>query len=156
MLPNRVEVSLLGSPFVRTPRLNLRFIFHQSLRGQKRNGKVAECKECNQAKSFNYYSSEGHWRGLLVGLMQPIHPTGGPQADVQTRTSISVVRVKLIHPPKCLTLCIMAAICAWLCMHGEDWVWWKGAQSKSWEPGGWVARLSSLLPTTRRWICLPI
>ena len=92
MLPNRDKVSLLGSPFVRTPRLKLRFIFHQSLRGQKRNGKVGECKECNQAKSFNYYSSEGHWRGLLVGLTQPIHPTGGPQTECLPKLMSKLVR----------------------------------------------------------------
>ena len=58
----------------------------------KRNRKVAECKECNQAKSFNYYSSEGHWRGLLVGLMQPIHRTGGPQTDCLPKPMSKLIR----------------------------------------------------------------
>ena len=53
---------------------------------------MAECKACNQAKSFNYYSSEGHWRGLLVGLTQPIHPTGGPQTECLPKLMSKLVR----------------------------------------------------------------
>ena len=63
MLPDRVKVSIHGSPFIRTSQLNSRhfssFLFSITLfcdNLSKRNGKVGECKECNQAKSPVYHS----------------------------------------------------------------------------------------------------
>ena len=125
----------------------------------KRNWKVGECKEYNEDKSLNYYSSKGHWRGFkLMCLMQPIHRAGVPQNDSLPKLMsklvklISVVRLKLIHPPKCLAVYIIMCRVVYAC--GGDWVRWKGEESKSWEPAGWLARLSSRSTTTRRWICL--